>query len=287
MKVEDYFSQSDTKKWLDLLVYANQLFANGRDDLWKNPDTFLSVFGQGQMLLQSDVLHIPLENVYVDLLEKGDFVHEWAGKKPTFLLKKLLALDVPKEFMREILTNIQNSHMASKPIVIVIPSPQCWLEQLQQYVNPGKEVAISEDDIESAAIYMAEYIRFFSTLGVAAIVIDEKDNHLLSLVEVLPLYQPLINVGRHYQWLIGLKQETSSEEVDHLINHVDFILIDNIGFTELLSYWEKKFPIGGGLNRDFWLAECKENDPIIKGLLYGEIPNDAKPENVLSQLKVL
>ena len=284
MKVEDYFSQSDTKKWLDILAYANQLFANGRDDLWSNSDTFLSVFSQGQMLLQSDVLHIPLEHLYVGILEKGDFVHEWAGKKPTFLLKKLLGLEKPKEFMREILTGIQNSHMASKPVVIVIPSPQCWLEQIQQFINPGQEVSISEDDIESAAIYMAEYVRLFSTLGIAAIVIDEKDNHLLPLVAVLPLYQPLINIGKHYQWLIGLKQETSGEELVRVINHVDFILVGNIGFTELLSYRENKLPIGGGLNRNFWLAKSATT---LKGLFYGEIPTDAEPENVLSQLKVL
>ncbi|MER2105915.1 MAG: hypothetical protein ABS949_03170 [Solibacillus sp.] len=231
--------------------------------------------------MQSDVLQIPVEPVYVNYLKKGDFAQEWAGKKPTFLLKKLLVLEEPKQFMHEVLTSIQTTHLATTPVVIVLPSPQCWLKQLQQVVNPGQDARISEDDVEIAAMYMAEYVRLFSTLGIAAIVLDEKQLPL----GMLPLYQPLFNVARHYQWLVGLKQETSDGELGQLMDFVDFLLVDNIGFTELLSCQENKFPIGGGLNRDFWLATSQVT--AIKGLLYGEIPPDAEPENVLSQLKVL
>lgn len=280
MRVEDYFTQTDTKKWLNFTQYANKLFANGRTDLWENPDTFISVFGQGQALLQSDVLHIAIAPVYENYLKKSHFVEQWDGKRPTFIVKKLFAVEEPKNIMGDILTNIQNSHLSSKPVALIIPSPQSWLEMIQSEAKTW-----SEDDIESVAMYVAEYIRFFSTLNIETIVLDEAANGALSLTERLPLYQPIINVAKHYQWLLGLKLPTINEEIKSVASKVDFTIIDNTMLTELQAFQANPLRIGGGLNREFWLTNS--DSPILKGLLYGEIPVEAEPENVLNKLKIL
>jgi hypothetical protein len=275
------------KVWLDFIPYAKRLFAGGRNDIWQNPDTFISVYSQGQGLLRSDVLNIPAGEVYLNLLEReSGLVEEWAGKRPTFALKKLLALDEPRQFLTEVLTGLQNLYRGVQPIVLTLPSPQKWLQWLHTEVRPGQEISFNSDDAEAAAMYLAEYVRAFSTSGLAAVVLEESVDPVIHLEEAISLYQPIVNLANHYQWSVGISLSGTTVELPEN-DAVDFYLLANADPVTISGYWEKGLNIGGGLNSDFWSGE--QNVPKLSdhGFAYGVIPEDAEPEMVLSQLKKL
>jgi hypothetical protein len=290
MNFKQFLFPSDTKRkvWLDFLDYANRLFAAGREDLWSNPDTFISVYSQGQGLLHSDVLSLSILDFYADLINRElDVKEPWTGRRPTFALKKLLALEEPRNVLLDVLSGLQNLYRGNPPIVLAIPSPQRLLLWLDSVVQLDQDHPISHDDIEAAAMYLAEYLRSFSTSGLSAIVIMESDSPLLDLNEALSLYQPVFNIVKHYQWSVGIQQGGTAHEITRGGDEVDFYLYGDSEISALLPLWKKGPAIGGGLNRNFW--EGNSNLPELPsiGLTYGMIPGNAEPEKVLAQLKKL
>lgn len=274
--------------WLNFIPYANRLFAAGREDIWSNADTFISIFSQGQGLLRSDILSIPLFDFYSAWLHhNSDFVQTWAGKKPTFVLKKLLTVEKPRKEISDILTGLHNLYKGAQPFVLSFPSPQKWLQWLHPMVRPGQELTLNEEDIEAASMYLAEYLRNFSSHGLSAIVMEESHPSNKVMNQVLPLYRPVLNLARHYQWSVGIHLEGSVDELVETIDEIDFYLHGNSDSSTLLPLWEKGTHVGGGLNRNFWSKKQVLPDLLQAMLMYGEVPEDAEPETVLSQLKWL
>lgn len=276
------------KVWIDFLPYANRLFAAGRKDLWNNADTFISVFSQGQGLLRSDVLSIPVLPFYQARLDQeAGVIHSWSGKRAAFALKKMLAWSEPQTVIRDVLTGLQHLYQGAKPVVLTLPSPQKWLRWLHPIVRPGQELSLVEDDIEAASMYLAEYLRGLSSFGLSAIVMEEQgqDQPVVPHGQALSLYRPVLNLANHYQWSTGVLLEQAAEVGSGMLEDIDFILIKNSDMTALAPLWEKGCQIGGGLNRNFWSGQASLGDIANTKLFYGEIPEDAEPETVLSQLK--
>jgi hypothetical protein len=274
--------------WLDFLPYANRLFAAGRKDMWNNADTFISVYSQGQGLLQSDVLGIPIYDFYSAFLDQhDDLIQSWTGKKSTFALKKLLSVDEPRKVISDVLSGLHNLYQEAKPFVLMLPSPQKWLQWLHPRVRPERQISLNEDDIEAAAMYLAEYLRGFSTHGLSAIVLEENDPTVFNIDQAIPLYRPILNLAKHYQWSVGLLMEGPSDETSGTADEIDFYLFRNSDLTTLGPLWEKGCCIGGGLNRNFWSGKQALPDLSSAKLMYGVVPEDAEPETVLSQLKSL
>lgn len=274
----------DGKKiWINFISYADRLFSGGRNDLWSNPDTFISVYSQGQGLIRSDVLGIPIVEVYGHFLKRDKEIYKaWVGRKPTYALKKLLALEEPKNYVKEVLSGLQNLYQESLPVALVLPSPETWVHMIHEKVNPGEELDMTDRLVEAASMYLAELLRSFSTYGLSAIVIKEES----SSMQRISLYEPLINVSRHYKWVVGLELPGVDNELEEQSERIDFYLIRECSLQSIQSFDGKNVIIGGGLNTNFW-TKNELVDEVPKTLIYGEIPKYAQPESVLSQLKKL
>lgn len=271
-----------------MIPYVNELFAKGSDEIWSNPTEFISIFSQGQNLLKSDILSVPIIDVYEKLIDReADLTEQWKGKSPVFILQKLLALDQPNQFLEDTLTGLKNLYMEAIPLVLVIPSPQNLLQWLHAKFQPNKDISIVNDDIEIASMYLAEYLQHFSNLSLSAIVISENEQILVPLHEATTLYQPILNVSRHYQWKVGLECSVSEFDLENLENDFDFFLLDNSSLDDISLYWKDEINVGGGLNAEFWINDKENKNLELTGLTYGEIPQDANPEKVLTQLKWL
>jgi len=280
-------SQSTNKIWINLIHYANQIFANGSDDIWSNTTDFISVYSQGQGLLKSDVLSIPVINVYQDFINRReDIKEEWLGKDPTMIIGELLALEEPKKFLYDVFEGLQNLYMGAHPLVVELPSSQSWLQWLHRYVQPDQPVTIEEDDIEFVSMYLADYLQDFSTLKISGLVIKEHEP-ILEPSEILPLYQPVLNVVKHFQWVAGIDPGNKTSSTDDINDKVEFVLYEDSSIPEMKPYWENEEKVGGGLNRDFWINAEGEVKLPSKGLAYGTIPPESNPEQVLTQLKLL
>lgn len=276
--------------WLDSITYANRLFAGGKQELWRDPTFLISVLSQAQGLLQSDVIHFPLHQVYAAWVEtQSQEVERWIGKRPTFALKKLLASEVTRNIVIDVLKGMTNVNRDSKPLVLSLGSPQKWLQWMSEIVRPGEDPSISHDDVDSASMYLADYLRTYSTTGISAIVLEEAVHPPIGLDEVIELYQPILNLAGHYQWSVGLSLAGESNQWTGINEHVGFTLFGESTTPTLFPYWQQGKAIGGGLNQAFWMRNEKVDGSKLppEALLFGTIPEEANPEMVLEHLKEL
>jgi hypothetical protein len=245
--------------WLDNMDYVKKLFASPEVALWHNPDQFLSVFSQGQRLLQSDVLHVEMRPFYASFLSKST-----EEKSRTKALKKVLAEGKPKEVLLEVLRGL-GSLYPGRNLALVIDSPASFLRELD-------DTEPTDDEVDVAAMYEADYLRSFAELPVTELVLLAKE------IEPLSLYQPIWNLAEHYGWRKGYKGTKP------LINEkTDFTLLVNSSYKDLVSYWEAGMPVWGGLDSSFWTEE-HDFQPSTNIKAYGTVPENANPEHVLAQL---
>ncbi|QSB49931.1 hypothetical protein [Parageobacillus toebii] len=283
-------SGKEPKIWLDFIDYAKRLFAGGKQDLWQDPALLISAYSQAQGLLRSDVIHFPVNQVYASWLDAHSTeMEKWMGKRPTFVLKKMLALEEPRNILLEVLSGFTELNRDAKPFALSLGSPQQWLQWISKMVRPGEDPFTSSDDVDSAAMYIADYLRNFSTAGISAIVLEEAENPPLDMAEALELYQPILNLAGHYQWSVGFSFPGEVPKCTVFHDKVDFTLFGESDMSSLLPYWQEGAAVGGGLNQAFWTHKGDGDRSVlpVQGLLFGTIPEDADPEMVLERLKEL
>lgn len=274
--------------WINFVPYAKRLFAGHEEDLWKHPGRFLSVYSQAQGLLQSDVLSLHIHDFYQAFLgDRSDLMEQWQGKKTTFALKKVLAMEEPRSTLLEVLTGLVGLYADRHPIVLIVPSPQRFLQWVKTMVSPGGEPVIGSHEMDAASMYMADFLRTFSNSKLAGIVLEETYPTASNLKETLELYQPISNLAEHYQWAFGLHLADLQEDVERLKEKVDFVLYEGDNWSSLDQLWKAGMASGGGLDRAFWSGNVDSENRQMKGLAYGTIPEDAHPEKVLEQLQKL
>src|SRR5699024_6836014 len=124
----------DNKKyvWLDSILYVKKIFAPKTNELWTDSVTFISVFNQGQNLLQSDILHINATDFYTAALNKNQDV--WISlkkKKPRIIVKQLLNWKEPIDLLIEVLKGIKITY-PTIPIIMEINSPKKWIKLISK-----------------------------------------------------------------------------------------------------------------------------------------------------------
>src|SRR5699024_7607360 len=110
----------------------------------------------------------------------------------------ILGFEEPKQFLSDVLEGLHNLFTGTLPLVVDVPSPQSWLKWINEFSRPqeDQEMPITEDDVEFASMFLADYLRYFSTINISAIVLIEEDPKI-ELEKSLPLYQPILNVMEH------------------------------------------------------------------------------------------
>lgn len=260
-----------TTLWLDFLAYANRLFNGNKGNLFGDASQFLSVYRQGQGLLQSDVVSIQMDDFYGAWLNSNaDVMESWKGKKPTFILKKLLAEQNPKEILTEIMTGLTTLY-PGHPFVLVLSSPQKWLQWIEQII-PGKPW--EHEDVDTATMYLADFLRNFSTISLSAILLKEGVDPSIGIKEAMTYYQPILNVAKYYNWAIGIEHDWSDDELP--MDEIDYYL-----YSEMVL----DSSVGGRLNKEYWLNQKPFSELETMCLYYGTIPEDTKPEWVLEKIK--
>ncbi|OUM87291.1 MAG: hypothetical protein BAA01_09910 [Bacillus thermozeamaize] len=276
--------------WLDYLDYAQRLFMREEQEIWLDAARFLSVFSQGQQLLQSDVLSVPLMPFFTSWVrnhqEQGK---EWHGKKATFVLRKVMALEEPKEILSEVLTGM-NSLFPATPIVLYVDAPRKWVKQMRALdflqlkdVQYGGEVSV--DDQDAVAMILADGLRAFAGQPVTGVVLRETEPPAV-VAEYVTLYQPIWNLADHYKWLKGIQLPSTPDMQWSLGDMVHFALFPEATLEQVAAASSEGMPVGGGLNSAFWTSDV---EPVPSGvpLTFGSIPADAEPERVLERLSRL
>lgn len=271
--------------WLDHFAYSGRLLAAGTIP-WFDPGAFLAYYRQAHTLLQPGVAMIPLERFFDAWLNAdSSLIAEMARKRRVgFALKALLAAEAPRASLIDIVRAVRDS-FASVPLVMAIPSPRRWLPwaHARAYgLADLTEVEVGGDDVELAAMYVADFLRTFADARVDALLLEETPAHGPQSAEEVSWYRPVVNVAKHYRWEVGIK---------------------------IPAYLHPKPPSreeGGGEGIDFWITDAGmptgvtglilgdafwsgESAPPLSGtgFYFARVPEDAVPERVLERLGTL
>lgn len=241
--------------------YAREVILQGRPVPWTDPVAFAQYTGQVQGLLRSDTTLLDLGAFYEDALARQDTLREGlsARSRTGYALRTLLADEPTAVAAAELAQVVARSSAA--PLVVQIPSPLVWLARTHEAAGAGPLADLSADHAENAAMYVADWLRRLAAPPVSMLLLDERDPRSDQLPQVDDCVDaPLVNVTEHFRWALGRR---SAQGV-------------RVGGSRLN---------GPRIPQEFWHGA---GVALPSGdFLLADIPADAAPETVLTQLAKL
>lgn len=249
--------------WIDAVDYGHRLLLNGKPMPWDDVGAYLAFARRLQSLLESDVLSLDLGRFFRDRVAQSPALAAAMGEKrrATFPLRTMLADSGARTRLVELVAAVSASH-PGLPLLLELPAPADWLCAAWQAAKKGPAPEIDTEIAETAAMYVADFLRCFAGSTVAGVLLHAGDAPLDPAV-----CQPLANVAAHYRWSFGAKVE----EAGH---GFDFIVADH--------------PVAGcltGLN--YRLGAGPPPARPANTFLVVQVDADAEPDAVLEQLAAL
>jgi hypothetical protein len=246
---------------LDFHDYAQSVILQGREVPWHHPTAYSNFFGQAQGLLQPDVALLDLGALYSNAMATNEGLRSSlsARTRTGFALKTLLANETTAAAALELATVV--SQTSAAPLMLQIPSPMLWLALTHELSGAGTMSDLTVDDAENAAMHVAGWLRRLSPLPVSMLILDERWTGTgdLPLVDS-SAYTPVSNVTANYRWALARRT----------LEGVDI-------FGSAMT--------GTVVPQEYWLSDATSASP--GDFLFAEIPAQAVPETVLSQLAKL
>ena len=246
---------------IDHQQYAQAVILRGQPVPWADPIAYSQFLRQAQGLLKPDATLLDLGALYDHAVATNDALKSSlsARSRTGYALKTLLADEKTAGAALELASVV--SQTSAAPLVLQIPSPMLWLALTHQFSAASTVADLSVDHAENAAMYVADWLRRLSMLPVSMLLLDERwtGTGELPLVDS-SAYTPVSNVADHYRWALARRT------LDR---------IDILGSTVTATV----------VPQDYWLSDAASAPS--GDLLFAEIPADAVPETVLSQLAKL
>jgi len=261
--------------WLDSDAYASRLFAA--------PPPWLDIAGlvgwrrKAQGLLRSDVITLPVAAICSAWLTANiTLAQEMLLKRRTlFPLKTLLADSALRAHAAELTRAMQQS-FAGLPFALVAPSPRAWAAMAHAAVHgPDESLDVDDDEADSAAVYVADFLRTFADCHVDALLLDESHRELPISAASLAPYQATLNVAAHYRWDGGVKLASPANGE-----------LATAGISFAIAPEACDVATGICAGRAFWSGESPL--PLAaNGFRYAEMPATMAPEDALENLAAL
>ncbi|MBL4665096.1 MAG: hypothetical protein JKY23_03975 [Nitrospinaceae bacterium] len=278
-----YLSSSDgsPKLWIDFNAYSKKLMLAEGENPWTTPASYMSFYSQAHGLVKADVVVINVWDLFQHWMQEDEqAIPSMSGKKRiTVALKTMLAAFAPRELLAEVLTAVSNNYGDSVPVVLVMPSPRSLLAKAHKTAN-GVDVEPDESNIDTASMYVADYLRYFSETGLSGVLLKEDSALMPESEEELSWYQPVYNVAKHYRWSVGIHLPFSGD---------GFVAPEDVDFSIIPAECSvAENSMGVDISRSLWQGE--DNNQLLantNGFNYLSIPEDTKPELVLDTLSSL
>ncbi|MBI9000160.1 hypothetical protein M0E87_07545 [Corynebacterium sp. CCM 9185] len=253
-------SDRRTAVFLDHVPFGERVILHGELPYLDAPAT-ASYYGQAQGMLNSDATVIDVGALYDAVLASNADLRTAMGTRSRtgYALRTMLADDSAATVTARILT--ATSHTSRVPFLLRLPSPLIWLAQAAEATGNTDFSSITADHAESAAMYVADWLRRFVDAPVVGLILDGRRAGAYAELppEDIDAYQPVINAAEHIGWSVLLQTEGGVEVAGE----------DVRGATIDPGYW-----LGTGTvpQADF---------------LVTQIPAEAEPETVLERLEAL
>jgi len=171
---------------------------------------------------------------------------------------------------------VSNNYGGETPIVLVVPSPRSLLIRAHKAAT-GNDADPEEMTVDTAAMYLADFLRYFSETDLSGVLLVEDENLMPASADELSWYQPVVNVTKHYRWSIGV-QLPFTDDGFNVPDDVDFAIAP-------ISSAASANALGVDISQPLWAGDNvagKDN-----GFYYVSIPENSKPESVLEMLSSL
>lgn len=266
--------------WLDFYDYAGALFAGAGGIPWFDDATFAAFHGKAQSLLRSDVVGLPVARIVAALLAARPALAAAmkAKPRPAYPLRRLLEDEALRAAVAALLPPLRAA-AGDSPLALVIPSPRQWLAQayLAAHGTPlAADIAADGDEIDGAAVYVADFLRGFADAGIDLVLLCESNVDGPVSAEALSWYDPVFKTARHYRWQVGLLDPAGRLPAGEA-GALDFLVAPAVG---------EGMAGGAILPAEFWRDGA--HDAARAGRLsFGEVPVGAVPETVLERIASL
>lgn len=246
---------------VDHQQYAQAVILRGQPVPWGDPIAYSQFLGQAQGLLKPDATLLDLGAFYDHKLADNATLRSAmsARSRTGYALKTLLSDGNTAGAALELAGVVSQTSRA--PLVLQIPSPMLWLALTHKLSGAGTVADLDVDHAENAAIYVADWLRRLSMLPVSMLLLDERWTGTGELPVVdSSAYTPVSNVTDNYRWALARR---THDEV-HILGSA---------------------ASGTMVPQDYWRSDAASAPSA--DFLFAEIPADAVPETVLSQLAKL
>lgn len=262
--------------WLDYSAYAGRLLAGGKIP-WLQVSDYVAWQRKAQGLLKSDVVAVPLAPLVATWVEAHTELREAmaAKRRATFPLKNLLADAELRAHLVELLAALR-AGSGRLPLVLCLPSPRAWVRAAHAQAHGADEgLEVGGDEVDSAAVLVADFLRAFGESSVTALLLEERAGDEPDRAE-LAWYQPIVNIAAHYRWDLGLRLPEAARDIAGA-SGFGFVIAPK-AIAGLCS--------GIATPAGFWKGAPAPACPD-DGFRFAEIPGDANPEKVLESLGTL
>ncbi len=267
--------------WLDSDAYAWRLFGGDPRQLLQ-PAEYVGLQRKAQGLLRSDVVALDVAAVARVMLEARPALREaMTQKRRAMAPLKTLAADAGlRQGIDDLLSGLRGS-FASTPLALVMPSPRRWLrESYALTFGADAGIDIGEDEIDSAAVQLADFLRHFGESGIDVLLMSESADDPPASSDELEWYRPVLNVAAHYRWDVGLRLD-AAPATPLGADGIGFVIAPPSDGSALAGV------CGHVIAPAFWSDSNAVAAPDAADFRYAAIAADAKPETVLARLAAL
>jgi hypothetical protein len=244
---------------IDHLEYSRRILLRSNPVPWEDPTALSNFLNQAHALLNPDVTLLDLGEYYRAASDtprlRGAMT---ARSRVGYALRALLADPETGQSAARVTDTVAAT--TRLPLVLQIPSPRAWLAA----THSGDAADLDVDRVEAAAMYVADWLRGFAEVPIAAVLLDDRigpGHDAAALPPVDPrAYLPVTNVAAHYRWEVGLRSEDGVSLGEHAGDVVD------------PTFWHTTDAVVPTSHGRFRLAQ---------------LPEDAVPESVLERLALL
>jgi hypothetical protein len=258
--------------WIDGADYCARLFA--MPPPWLDVTAGVAWQRKAQDLLRADVLELDAVRIVTAACAvRADLRTAMAAKsRAGYALKTLLA-DAPLRGLLTEWTTALRSALPSLPLCLRLPSPHAavgWAWQLAHGSAPDE--APDEDLVDSASLFLADFLRAFASAGLDALLLDEGEGPMPDSA-LLALYQSVLNVAGGYRWAVGIACPPGATAAE---------LPPGLGFA--VADAALALPTVVRVPDAFWNGGEAGSAASLRAV---RVPQQAQPEQVLQQLKQL
>lgn len=274
----DQLSSADRNTvWIEYTAYAGALLANGKVP-WLDAAGFLAWQRKAQGLLKSDVIAMPVAPFGEAWVQAHPDLREAmaARRRVVFPLKTLLADEGLRAHLVETLKGLRDIFQ-KLPLALVIPSPRRWIAVAHaQAVSVSEAIDIGADEVESAAMFAADFLRVFGDCGLDVLLMEEAAETEPANGSEIEWYRPLLNVCAHYRWDAGLLFPLAAHDPGS-VNGLGFVIAPHVLNSTMTAL---------ATGSDFWTGNSAPAQASCR-FRFAQIPGQANPESVLDRLALL